>query len=57
MLGKYVLGLNKDIEKAMAGIGRDLWEVVLRNRRSSESKASASELQHECEMYKQGIKD
>ena len=56
MLGKYVFDLNEEIEKAMAGIGRDLWEVVLRDMGSSESKASTSELQQECEMYERGIK-
>ena len=55
MLGKYVLDLNEEIEKAMAGIGRDLWEVILRDVGSSESKASASKLQQECEMYERGI--
>ena len=56
MLGKYVLDLNEDVEKAMAGVGRDLWEVVLRDMGSSESNASVSELQQECNIYKQGIK-
>ena len=56
MLGKYVLDLNKDIDKAMAGTDPDLWERVLRDMGSSESKASASELQQECEMYERGIK-
>ena len=53
---EYVLDLNEDTGKAMTGIGRDLWEDVLRDMGSSESKASASELQEECEMHEQGIK-
>lgn len=48
--------MNKDIDKAMAGIDPDLWELVLRDMGSSESKTSASELQQECEMYERGIK-
>ena len=29
MLSKYILDLDEDVEKVMAGIGGDFWEVVL----------------------------